>query len=92
MRLNELFVSHAQVDPVNIDTPEPRKIQPLYINFDRARSVTSPKDDEEIPEESTTEEPTVDMSSWKVGTTETSSKKAETASESAESEPIKGEP
>lgn len=91
MRLNELFVSYAQVDPVRIDIPESRKIQPLYINFDRARSVTSPKDDEETPEEPTTEESTVDMSSWKVGTTETSSKKTVTTSESAEDKPAKGE-
>ena len=82
MKLNELFVSYAQVDPVKIDKSEPRKIQPLYINFDRARNVTSPKDDEE-----TSEEPTTDMSSWKVETNEPSSWKAGTTSE-----PVKGEP
>ena len=87
MKLNELFVSYAQVDPVKIDRPEPRKIQPLYMNFDRARSVTSPREDEETSEETTT-----DMSSWKVQTDETSSWRAGTTSEPVENEPAEGEP
>lgn len=92
MKLNELFVSYTQVDPVKIDRPEPRKIQPLYLNFDRARSVTSPREDEE-----TSEEPTTDMSSWRVQTDETSSWRVGTTSEPtesahAESASVGGEP
>lgn len=52
MKLNELFVSHKQVDPVSfkVDTPElPKNI---YLNLDRAQKAATPEKEED------------DMSTW----------------------------
>lgn len=59
MQLSELFVSHKQVSPVTFDKDEPSIPQPIYLNLDRAKKVTS----ENSTSNDTSEE---DMSSWKV--------------------------
>lgn len=64
MQLSDLFVSHKQVDPVKFDRDEPTLPQPIYLNLDRAKKVTT--DEYETPEETATEEKE-DMSTWKVG-------------------------
>lgn len=58
MNLSDLFVSHKQVDPVKFDGDEPNLPQPIYINLDRAKKVTS----EETPE--STDSSDEDMSTW----------------------------
>lgn len=64
MHLNDLFVSHKQVDPVKFDRDEPTLPQPIYLNLDRARKATT--DESETTEETTPEEKE-DMRTWKVG-------------------------
>lgn len=54
MQLSDLFVSHKQVDPVKFDRDEPTLPQPIYLNLDRAKKVTT--DDTPDSEE--------DMSTW----------------------------
>ena len=62
MRLNELFVSHKQVDPVKIEPVTMPKINPIYTNLERAQQAASVTPAYEEPT------PAVDdMSEWKVG-------------------------
>lgn len=61
MRLNELFVSHKQVDPVKVEhvrMPEPN---PIYANLERAQQAASTTSEEEPAPAA------ADMSEWKVG-------------------------
>lgn len=53
MRLDELFVSHKQVDPISFDKDKPELPKNIYFNLDRAQKAVS--------------EDTSDKSSWKVG-------------------------
>lgn len=53
MKLNELFVSHKQVDPISFEKDTPELPKNIYFNLDRAQRATSDK-----PE---------DTSTWKVG-------------------------
>lgn len=53
MKLNELFVSHKQVDPISFEKDTPELPKNIYFNLDRAQRVTSDK-----PK---------DTSTWKVG-------------------------
>lgn len=59
MELSDLFVSYKQVDPVEFDRDEPTLPQPIYLNLDRAKKVTT---DDPIDITSTEE----DMSTWSV--------------------------
>ena len=52
MKLNELFVSHKQVDPIFFEKDTPELPKNIYFNLDRAQKVTQDK-----PE---------DISTWKV--------------------------
>lgn len=58
MQLSDLFVSHKQVDPVKFDRDEPTLPQPIYLNLDRAKKVTS----EDSTADTSAEEE--DMSTW----------------------------
>ena len=59
MQLSDLFVSHKQVDPVTFDREEPTLPQPIYLNLDRAKKVTT----DDTADATSTEE---DMSTWSV--------------------------
>lgn len=56
MTLDELFVSHKQVEPVSFNTYKPDLPEPIYLNFDRAQRVVTGEN----------------TSTWKVGNTEES--------------------
>lgn len=58
MTLDELFVSHKQVEPVSFSYQEPEVYKGPYLNFDRASRVASG------------ETSTEDMSTWKTGNNE----------------------
>ena len=58
MRLDELFVSHKQVDPISFEKDIPELPKNIYINLDRAQKAVSGD--------------TSDTSSWKVGGNESS--------------------
>lgn len=59
MHLSDLFVSHKQVDPVKFNRDEPVLPQPIYLNLDRAKKVTT----DDTADATSTEE---DMSTWSV--------------------------
>lgn len=65
MELNDLFVSYKQVDPVLFHFDEPTLPQPIYLNAERAKQVTSeePAEAEDMSTWSVNES---DMSTWKV--------------------------
>lgn len=48
MQLSDLFVSHKQVDPVVFDWDKPSLPQPIYLNLDRVKKVTSFDEDNPI--------------------------------------------
>lgn len=58
MRLDELFVSHKQVDPISFEKDKPELPKNIYFNLDRAQKAVSGD--------------TSDTSSWKVGGNESS--------------------
>lgn len=58
MRLDELFVSHKQVDPISFEKDIPELPKNIYFNLDRAQKAVSGD--------------TSDTSSWKVGGNESS--------------------
>ena len=62
MHLSDLFVSHKQVDPVKFDRDEPALPQPIYLNLDRAKKVTSDESSrtEDTNVDSTSEQNTID--------------------------------
>lgn len=64
MKLNELFVSHKQVDPVFFEKDTPELPKNIYFNLDRAQRVTSDK-----PKDTSTWKVENDNSfyDWKVG-------------------------
>ena len=64
MKLNELFVSHKQVDPISFEKDTPELPKNIYFNLDRAQRATSDK-----PEDTSTWKVGNDNSSynWKVG-------------------------
>jgi hypothetical protein len=52
MELKDLFVSHKQVESVTFDKQNPSLPQPIYLNLDRAKKVTTddPADvEEDVP-------------------------------------------
>ena len=53
MKLNELFVSHKQVDPISFEKDTPELPKNIYFNLDRAQKAASDKSE--------------DTSTWKVG-------------------------
>lgn len=65
MELNDLFVSYKQVDPVLFQFDKPTLPQPIYLNAERAKQVTSeePAEAEDMSTWSVNES---DMSTWKV--------------------------
>ena len=65
MELNDLFVSYKQVDPVLFHFDEPTLPQPIYLNAERAKQVTS-EEPEEAEDRSTWSVNESDMSTWKV--------------------------
>ena len=78
MNLSDLFVSHKQVDPVKFDRDEPTLPQPIYLNLDRAKKVTSENPTDDTSADTSVEEEDMstwnadrnsDYSSWKVGNT-----------------------
>jgi GH24 family phage-related lysozyme (muramidase) len=72
MQLSELFVSHKQVDPVIFDRDEPILPQPIYLNLDRAKKVTTDDRTDDISDGEDVSTWSVDNDSdylpWKVGT------------------------
>lgn len=65
MELSDLFVSYKQVDPVSFQFIEPTLPQPIYLNAERAKQVTS-EDPAESEDMSTWSVDESDMSTWKV--------------------------
>ena len=65
MELNDLFVSYKQVDPVSFQFIEPTLPQPIYLNAERAKQVTS-EEPAEAEDMSTWSVKGDDMSTWKV--------------------------
>lgn len=63
MELSDLFVSYKQVDPVSKSFVKPDLPDPIYINLDRAREVTSGSPESTSADEAASE----DMTTWKVG-------------------------
>lgn len=61
MQLSDLFVSHKQVDPVKFDRNEPTLPQPIYLNLDRAKKVTTDDPADDPTDGASYEE---DMSTW----------------------------
>lgn len=62
MKLNELFVSYKQVDPIKSPQVEMMEPTPIYVNLERAQraaSTESTAEQPEVPE-------TIDMSNWRV--------------------------
>lgn len=58
MTLEDLFVSHKQVDPVEFEFTKPSLPQPIYLNLNRAQKAVNPiEENEEVGD---------DMSTWKV--------------------------
>lgn len=72
MKLNELFVSYSQVDPIDfsINTPDVTTPETIYLNRDRARKIAdSPSEEQPLSEDQTlSEELPSDFTSWKVQT------------------------
>lgn len=64
MKLNELFVSHKQVDPVSFEVNTPELPKNIYLNLDRAQKAAAPE--QETPPVQDTTSTTSDQSSWKV--------------------------
>jgi flagellum-specific peptidoglycan hydrolase FlgJ len=62
MQLSDLFVSHKQVEPVSFTTKTPSLPQPIYLNRERAQTVTS----ETKPEEDTSTWKAEEPLNWKV--------------------------
>lgn len=65
MELSDLFVSYKQVDPVSFSFIEPTLPQPIYLNAERAKQVTS-EEPAEAEDMSTWSVDGSDMSTWKV--------------------------
>mgnify|MGYP003294338683 CR=1 FL=1 len=65
MELSDLFVSYKQVDPVLFHFDEPTLPQPIYLNAERAKQVTS-EEPAEAEDMSTWSVNGSDMSTWKV--------------------------
>ena len=65
MELSDLFVSYKQVDPVSFYFQKPTLPQPIYINAERAKQVTS-EEPVEAEDMSTWSVDGSDMSTWKV--------------------------
>lgn len=65
MELNDLFVSYKQVDPVSFHIDEPTLPQPIYLNAERAKQVTS-EEPAEAEDMSTWSVNGSDMATWKV--------------------------
>ena len=61
MNLNDLFVSHKQVEPIEFNKATLELPKPIYVNADRAQRVVSSTD-----EESSDSKTETDMSSWRV--------------------------
>jgi flagellum-specific peptidoglycan hydrolase FlgJ len=65
MNLEDLFVSHKQVFPVEFDKNYAIPFNPIYFNLDRVKKVTGETDtDEDDDSETETKHSTTDMSSW----------------------------
>lgn len=65
MELSDLFVSYKQVDPVSFHFNKPTLPQPIYLNAERAKQVTS-EEPAEAEDMSTWSVDGSDMSTWKV--------------------------
>lgn len=65
MELSDLFVSYKQVDPVSFHFNKPTLPQPIYLNAERAKQVTS-EEPSEAEDMSTWSVDGSDMSTWKV--------------------------
>ena len=65
MQLSDLFVSHKQVDPVVFDWDKPSLPQPIYLNLDRVKKVTSFDETEANPIETSPQHLEEPMN-WKV--------------------------
>lgn len=76
MTLNELFVSHKQVDPVKFAIPMFASEQPIYINTDRARKIANREED--VHTQKVGGEDNEDLSSWKVRTEDKQSEESTT--------------
>lgn len=74
MTLEDLFVSHKQVDPVEFTFMKPSLPQPIYLNLDRAqKAVNYTGDNEEVEDETDTKD---SKSNWKVNTFKSGNRKA----------------
>lgn len=63
MQLNDLFVSHKQVEPVAFEKDTPDFDMPIYYNRARAQQATSQETQKEVDSALEAE----DMTTWKVG-------------------------
>ena len=63
MNLNDLFVSHKQVEPIEFNRSTLELPKPIYVNADRAQRVVSTTDEESSDSETENE---TDISSWRV--------------------------
>jgi hypothetical protein len=68
MTLNELFVSHKQVDPVKFTIPMFASEQPIYINTDRARKIANGEIEEDTHTWKVGGEDNEEVFSWRVRT------------------------
>lgn len=74
MTLEDLFVSHKQVDPVEFTFMKPSLPQPIYLNLDRAqKAVNYTGDNEEVEDKTDTKD---SKSNWKVNTFRSGNRKA----------------
>lgn len=69
MKLKDLFVSHKQVESVAFDRKKPSLPQPIYLNLDRAKKVTTNNPVDGTEEDVSTQSVDNDSNylTWKVG-------------------------
>lgn len=84
MELSDLFVSYKQVDPVSFHFNKPTLPQPIYLNAERAKQVTS-EEPAEAEDMSTWSVDGSDMATWKV-------KGSDISQENSVPEPLKSQP
>lgn len=84
MELSDLFVSYKQVDPVSFHFNKPTLPQPIYLNAERAKQVTS-EEPAEAEDMSTWSVDGSDMPTWKV-------KGSDISQENSVTETLKSQP
>lgn len=86
MTLEDLFVSHKQVDPIEFEFTKPSPPSPIYLNLNRAQKAATPiEDNEEVEDDMSTwkTKGKDDMLNWRVNTFRSGNHKAPTHSETS---------